>query len=42
MGARHLPDGKQTNDLHIIFKNKYSDFPVKNARQLSQMLKRKP
>lgn len=25
-------------ELHVIFKNKYRDFPVKNARQLSQML----
>jgi hypothetical protein len=27
-----------TTELHVIFKNKYRDFPVINARQLQQML----
>jgi uncharacterized protein YecE (DUF72 family) len=29
----------RTKELHIIFKNKYSDYPVRNARQLKKMLK---
>jgi uncharacterized protein YecE (DUF72 family) len=29
---------EKTSELHIIFKNKYADFPVINARQLGQML----
>lgn len=29
---------EKTTELHVIFKNKYRDFPVRNARQLSQML----
>lgn len=33
---RHMAD--MTADLHIIFKNKYADFPVRNARQLERML----
>jgi uncharacterized protein YecE (DUF72 family) len=28
----------RTKELHIIFKNKYSDYPVKNARQLIKIL----
>lgn len=33
---RHMAD--MTTDLHIIFKNKSGDFPVRNVRQLRQML----
>ncbi len=28
----------EADELHIIFKNKYSDFPVRNARQFSRLL----
>lgn len=38
-GIHHMAD--MTTDLHIIFKNKYADFPVRNARQLNQMIGRK-
>ena len=29
---------KEAEELHIIFKNKHADYPVKNARQLSRSL----
>ena len=28
----------KTDELHIIFKNKYSDFPIRNARQFIRLL----
>jgi uncharacterized protein YecE (DUF72 family) len=31
---------ERTTELHIIFKNKYRDYPATNARQLSEMLGR--
>jgi uncharacterized protein YecE (DUF72 family) len=30
----------QTADLHLIFKNKYLDYEVRNARQMQEMLRR--
>jgi uncharacterized protein YecE (DUF72 family) len=33
---RHME--ANTDRLHIIFKNKYADYPIRNARQLNQLL----
>ena len=30
--------GEQAEKVHVIFKNKHGDFPVRNARELTEIL----